>query len=75
MRNDKKLAVLWAKEHWQIAAFACVCLPVIGAVLVDLDVVSVRGAVAATVAAIAYVLMTTWNFTHDRGDSDKHGSG
>jgi maltodextrin utilization protein YvdJ len=75
MHNDKNLAVLWAKEHWHVALFACLCLPFVGAVLVDLDVVTVRGAVAATVAAIAYVLMTTWNFTHDRDDDNKHKAG
>lgn len=42
---------------------------------VDLDVVTVRGAAAAPVTAIAYVLMTTWNFTHDRNDDNKHKAG
>jgi Uri superfamily endonuclease len=61
------LAVIWAKEHWHVAFFACACLPVVGAVLVELGVVTVRCAVAAVLASIAYVLLTTWDFTRDRG--------
>jgi hypothetical protein len=71
MHNDKKRAVIWAREHWHVALFVCACLPVLGAVLVDLHVVTVRGAVAAVVAAVVYVLVTTWKFTHDPGDENK----
>lgn len=70
MYNDKKRAVLWAKEHWHVAGFACGCIVVAAAVLVDLNVLSVRAAIASTVASIVYVLLTTWNFTHDRVADD-----
>ncbi len=71
MYNDKKRAVLWAKEHWHVAGFICACLPVVGAVLVDLGVLTVRAAVVATLAAVVYVLMTTWSSTHG-DDEDGH---
>lgn len=74
MHNDKKRAVLWAREHWHVALFACACLPVVAAVLVDLNVMTVRGAVVAVVTAIAYVLVTTWEFTHDRDDNKQEAS-
>ena len=75
MHNDRNLAVIWAREHWHVAFFACACLPVVGAVLVELDVVTVRAAVAAVLAAVAYVLLTTWVFTHGRGDQHKREAG
>lgn len=74
MYNDKKRAVLWAKEHWQIAGVACVFVPVLGFVLVDLGVMSVGGAVAAVIGSIGFVLMTTWDFTHDK-DGEKTDAG
>lgn len=63
--NDRKRAVLWAKEHWHIAGFACACLPVLAAILVKLEVLTERSAVAAVLVAVAYVVLTTWRYTRD----------
>jgi maltodextrin utilization protein YvdJ len=62
-KNDRKLAVIWAKEHWHVALFCCACLPVLAAILVSLGVLTERAAVAAVVLAVAYVLALTWRYT------------
>lgn len=63
MNDDRHLAVMWAREHWHLAIFACACLPIIAAFLVYVDVVSERAAWAATAAGIVYILLTTWLYT------------
>lgn len=69
--NDRKRAVLWAKEHWHIAGFACACLPVLAAILVKLGVLTERAAVAAVFVAVAYVVFTTWRYTRNTEKSEK----
>jgi hypothetical protein len=63
--------VLWAKEHWHIAGFACACLPVLAAILVRLAVLTERAAVAAVLVAVAYVVFTTWRYTRNTEQSKK----
>lgn len=75
MRNDKKLAVMWPKQHWQIAGFICACLPFVGLVLVEVGLMSVRAAVAAVTASIVYVLLTTWYYTYDPKRNKENGHG
>lgn len=64
--NDKHRAETWSREHWHIAVFACLCLPVIGAVLVTFNVMSERRAWLATGLGIAYILGVTWFYTRRR---------
>lgn len=64
--NDKHRAETWSREHWHLAVFACLCLPVVGAVLVQLDVITERRAWLATGLGVAYILAVTWYYTRRR---------
>ena len=66
----RKQAVWWPQEHWHVAVFACACVLIVAALLVDQHVLTVRAALAAAAASVVYVLLTTWQYTHDR-DADK----
>lgn len=65
--NDAEKARLWPKEHWHVALYGLGVLAFVTAVLVELHVLTERAAVAAFLASVVYVLLTTWQYT--RGDN------
>ena len=64
--DGRRLAVVWAKEHWQVAAFVCACIPWIGVILNYFDVLSAPAAVVAVIVSVVYVVVLTWAYTFDR---------
>jgi len=65
-RDDGDKAVSWAREHWHVAFFLCACIGVLSAILVDVGLLSERAGLAAGLASAVYVLLTTWNSTHEK---------
>ena len=53
----------WPEFYWNLTGIVCACLPTAAAILVSLGLLTVRAAVIATVAGIAYVVLTTWRYT------------
>ena len=63
MYNDRDKAVMWPQEHRHIAGFGCAVLVVLDAVVVHLGLLSLGAGVAAGVAGVAYIALTTWLYT------------
>jgi hypothetical protein len=64
-KNDHRRVHDWPEFHWNIVGFVCACIPTLAAILVSLDVLSVRAAIGAAICAIAYVVGLTWYFALD----------
>jgi hypothetical protein len=64
--NDGAKAVTWAKEHWHVAGFIAACVIVLGGVLASWGLLSERAGLAAVLASLVYVALTTWISTHDK---------
>lgn len=69
--NDQYKAVTWAKEHWHVAGFICLCLPIASAILVKFGLLNTRVAVAACIASMLYVGLTTWFATRSTTGNPK----
>lgn len=65
--NDPYRVAHWPDMHWNIAGFICACIPVLAAILVSLDVLSVVAATCSAAIAIAYVLLLTWHYARRPG--------
>ncbi len=78
LRNDLDRVRASPREHWHVSLFICAVVSLVAVTLVHWGLVSARAGVAAGLAGVLYVLLTTWFAARRRPDdlqspsADKH---